>query len=467
MSKLSKFVFSLWEQVWSDCWYLRLFAFAVVWLYCGEDEEHCVLAALPLMCTIGNLHCTWCRAFSFVTYWLVCPRHGLLCASICAVWFPFAPKAKFPMFEVRQGSGRQKEGWCLRWRCRNADMLKAHADVFCSHGMAVDGNCHTLETRSMTTAECEALKAKMNEKVAEQEEFVDKYFAFWNEIKSYMSWSRPQIRVEDAAKTGKCQGTVHVTNGCVKKMLSRRFGNQTGKTYRTKGVVKSGLQRCVQKYTAQLSECFGFAEIGECLLRFFEEVDAKEKEWESAELAVGVLSLEASCRAVALYRAQGKLEPTHTLLCGFKIANVMQGIQKNNTYTGLVNFGSVTCWLNSVLQVLWHSDLLRQWVQYAETLPRRNLQRPFPVTQLKELNGWMGRYEVIAPFELLHFVLTTGRTLALLMRSVMRQNFWRWCMRCQMLQCQAQHSVFVSTMNLCYALTVSLMQRALCNRWWV
>ena len=33
------------------------------------------------------------------------------------------------------------------------------------------------------------------------------------------------------------------------------------------------------------------------------------------------------------------------------------------------------------------------------------MQRPFPSTHLKQLMSWMGRYETIAPFELLHFVL--------------------------------------------------------------
>ena len=48
---------------------------------------------------------------------------------------------------------------------------------------------------------------------------------------------------------------------------------------------------------------------------------------------------------------------------------------------------------------------LPEWLHYAETLERGALQRPFPTSHLKQLNSWMGRYEVVAPFELLHFVL--------------------------------------------------------------
>jgi hypothetical protein len=159
------------------------------------------------------------------------------------------------------------------------------------------------------------------------------------------------------------------------------------------------------KHSADLTKCFGYLEIGECLLRLFEEVDAERLNWQSQELSLGNLSLAAACRAAALHRAQETVEPTHALLEGLKVTHVMQAIKQENTYTGLVNFQSVTCWLNAAWQLLWRSAFLPEWLHYAETLERGALQRPFPTSHLKQLNSWMGGYDAVAPFELLHFVL--------------------------------------------------------------
>ena len=224
-------------------------------------------------------------------------------------------------------------------------------------------------------------------------------------MKSCMAWDRPKIYVEETNDAKLGRDAVDVTNTSLRKMLHRVFKADSGKKYRTAATVKTFLQRCVQKHSADLRKCFGYLEIGECLLRFFEEVAAEKLNWQSQELSVGTLSLAAASRAAALHRAQETLEVTHKVLEGLKVSEIMQAIRQENIYTGLLNCKSVTCWLNAAWQLLYRSAFLPEWLHYAETVERGALQRPFPVSHLKQLNSWMGKYEVVAPFELLHFVL--------------------------------------------------------------
>eukprot|EP00435_Cladocopium_sp_Y103_P046271 s3895_g13.t1 len=312
----------------------------------------------------------------------------------------------FPAVEMRKASGRQKGDVCLRWQCQSPRLLQTHAELFASHGMAVvGGSCHTLETKAMATDEGTALQREIAAAVAAQENFLDKYGALWNKMKVCMSWDYPKIRMEEANDVKLARGTAHVTNAYVQKVLQRHFGADVGKTFRTAATVKSGLHACVEKHSIALAKCFRFLEIGECLLGFFKEVAAERLAWQSKEASLGGLLLEASLRSAALHRAQGTLEPTKDLLEGFKVVNLMQAIRKENTHTGLINFKSSTCWLNASLQLMWHSGILFDWLYYDETVERKEAQRPFPSRELKQLDAWMGRYEVIAPFELLHFVL--------------------------------------------------------------
>ena len=147
----------VWQWVWQNHWFLRMVVFAWLWVCHGQDPEYGFLAAIALFCTIGNLHCSWCRTISFVTCWLGCPSHGIREACICALLVPFAPKP-FPQVEVRKATVRDREIECLRWRCRNTQLPEAHLDLFLSHGMVASAKCHTLEMKTMTTAERKALK---------------------------------------------------------------------------------------------------------------------------------------------------------------------------------------------------------------------------------------------------------------------------------------------------------------------
>ena len=397
--------FLAWQRVWQEYRLVRLMLFVLFWLLCGGHTEYGCLSVVCLLCTLGNLHCSWCKMLSFATCWLVCPSHNATVAAVFAILVPFAPRVVFPMLEIRNSSSRQKEAKCLRWRCRNTEMLITHAELFKGHGMDPGASCHTLETKPLSAEECAALKEQIVAAISTQENFLDKYNILWDRMKTFMTWDRIAIGIERTSDASVGRATVQVQNPVVQQRLERVFRDGTKKMYRSSTIVLSGLQPCVQKYREELGSCYGPLEVGDCLCRFFEEVRENRLVWQSRELGRKSLPLEAACRSVALRRAQERQEPTSELLRDFSIVNVMQAKQGQNTFTGLVNFQSLTCWLNSAVQLLWHSEFVYEWLHYSETVERTSLQRPFPSKEFSQLFKWIGNYEVVAPIELLHFVL--------------------------------------------------------------
>ena len=225
--------------------------------------------------------------------------------------------------------------------------------------------------------------------------------------KILMTWDRMAIRIEGASDAGLGRAIVQTRNVFVQNKLKQHVCKDgTKKMYRSAATVMRSLQTCVNKYNEELSTSYGPEEIGDCLCRLFQEIDCKRLVWQAKEASCKTLSLEAACRAVALQHAQERQEPTSDLLRDFSILNAMQAKEQRNTFTGLVNFRSRTCWLNSAIQLLWHSGFASEWLHYSETVPRTSLQRPFAGKELRQLFNWMGHYEVIAPIELLHFVLS-------------------------------------------------------------
>ena len=95
-------------------------------------------------------------------------------AAVFAMLVPFAPRVVFPMLEIRNSASRQQEAKCLRWRCRNTEMLRTHGELFKGHGMDPSASCHTLETKPLTASECEVLKKQIAAAFSRQENFIDK-----------------------------------------------------------------------------------------------------------------------------------------------------------------------------------------------------------------------------------------------------------------------------------------------------
>ena len=399
--------FSVWQNVWKRHRLVRVVVFALFWLLSGSDMEYGRLSTACILCTLCNLHCTWCRMLSFVTCCLTCPSHTVIAGAFFAVFVPFAPRAAvFPALEIRASGSRQKASKCVRWRCRNRDMLSAHADLFKGHGMDPVADCHTLETKAMDAEECQRHKEEIEAAIGRQENFVDKYKILWDRMRTLMTWDRMGIRIETASDAGLGRATMFTRNPFIQNKLQQHVCTDgSKKVYRSVATVMGSLQTCVNKYNEELLTCYGPEEIGDCLCRLFEEIRCNRLAWQSKEASRKTLPLEAAYRAVALRHAQESQEPTSDLLRDFSILNAMQAKEQRNTFTGLVNFRSRTCWLNSAIQLLWHSGFVSEWLHCSEIVPRTSLQRPFPGKELRQLFNWMGHYEVIAPIELLHFVL--------------------------------------------------------------
>ena len=401
----------VWQNVWKHHRSVRVVAFSLFWLLSGGDREYGCLSTACILCTLCNLHCTWCRMLSFVTCCLACPSHNVTVAACFAMFVPFAPRVVFPQLEIRSSGNKQKAGNCIRWRCRNRDILCSHADLFKGHGMDPEADCHTLETKAMSAEECKRHKDEILAGIGRQEHFVDKYKVLWDGMKNLMTWNRMVIRIEATSDAGLGRATVCTRSAYIQNKMQKHGGTDAmkegsqQKMFRSAATVMGSLQTCVKKYNAELLQSYGPEDIGDCLCRLFEEIHCNRLMWQSQEASRKTLSFAAACRAVALRKAQERQEPTSDLLRDFSIARAMQDKQQRNTFTGLVNFRDRTCWLNSAVQLLWHGDFMSEWLYYSENLPRTPLQRRFPVKEIRQLFNWMGHYEVIAPIEMLHFVL--------------------------------------------------------------
>ena len=78
-------------------------------------------------------------------------------------------------------------------------------------------------------------------------------------------------------------------------------------------------------------------------------------------------------------------------------------------------------------QIKCQVEFVSEWLHYSETLERTSLQRPFPCKELSQHFTWMGNNEVVAPIDLLHFVLDHWQNYATdsLIGSVMPWNFFK------------------------------------------
>lgn len=232
----------VWQRVWQDRRSVRLVLFGLFWLLCGGHAEYGLFSAVCLLCTLANLHCSRCKMLSFATCWLVCPSHNAIVAGVFAMLVPFAPRVVFPMLEIRNSGSRQQEGKCLRWRCRNAEMLRMHRELFKGHGMALNASCHTLETKPLSASECEALKKQIAAAISRQENFIDKYNILWDRMKTFMTWDRMAIGIERTSDASFGRATVQSENRVVQQRLARVFGDGTKKMYRSQPTVMSGTE---------------------------------------------------------------------------------------------------------------------------------------------------------------------------------------------------------------------------------
>ena len=369
----------VWQNVWKHHRSVRVVAFSLFWLLSGGDREYGCLSTACILCTLCNLHCTWCRMLSFVTCCLACPSHNVTVAACFAMFVPFAPRVVFPQLEIRSSGNKQKAGNCVRWRCRNRDMLSSHADLFKGHGMDPEADCHTLETKAMSAEECKRHKDEILAGIGRQEHFVDKYKVLWDGMKTLMTWNRMVIRIEATSDAGLGRATVCTRNAYIQNKMQKHGGTDAmkegsqQKMFRSAAAVMGSLQTCVKKYNAELLQSYGPEEIGDCLCRLFEEIHRNRLMWQSQEASRKTLSFAAACRAVVLRQAQERQEPTSDLLRDFSIAHAMQDKQQRNTFTGLVNFRDRTCWLNSAVQLLWHGGFMSEWLYYSENVPRTPL----------------------------------------------------------------------------------------------
>ena len=219
----------VWQNVWKHHRSVRVVAFSLFWLLSGGDREYGCLSTACILCTLCNLHCTWCRMLSFVTCCLACPSHNVTVAACFAMFVPFAPRVVFPQLEIRSSGNKQKAANYIRWRCRNRDMLCSHADLFKGHGMDPEADCHTLETKAMSAEQCKRHKDEILAGIGRQENFVDKYKVLWDSMKTLMTWNRMVIRIEATSDAGLGRATVCTRSAYIQNKMQKHGGTDAMK----------------------------------------------------------------------------------------------------------------------------------------------------------------------------------------------------------------------------------------------
>ena len=218
--------FCVWQNIWKHHRLVRVVVFSLFWLLSGGDTEYGCLSTMCILCTLCNLHCTWCRIRSFVTCCLACPSHNVTVAACFAMLVPFAPRVVFPALEIRASGSRQKAAKCIRWRCRNRDMLSSR----------------TLETKAMSSEECQRHKEEIESAIGRQDNFVDKYKSLWDRMKILMTWDRMAIRIEGASDACLGRAIVQTRNVFVQNKLKQHVCKDGAKKmYRSAATVMRSL----------------------------------------------------------------------------------------------------------------------------------------------------------------------------------------------------------------------------------
>ena len=89
------------------------------------------------------------------------------------------------------------------------------------------------------------------------------------------------------------------------------------------------------------------------------------------------------------------------MLAGIEVQHLFQALQHKNIFTGFTNFKATTCFLNVVLQLFCHTDVLQVWM---DADPRA---MPGLKNHLADIVKWQGKYECIAPVEVLQCILAS------------------------------------------------------------
>ena len=85
------------------------------------------------------------------------------------------------------------------------------------------------------------------------------------------------------------------------------------------------------------------------------------------------------------------------------VQDLFQSLQLKNTFTGLTNFQQITCFLNVLLQLFCHTDFICTWMD-ADPQALPELKK-----HLADILQWHGKYECIAPVEVLHCIWIPAR----------------------------------------------------------
>lgn len=178
---------------------------------------------------------------------------------------------------------------------------------------------------------------------------------------------------------------------------------------------KATLQSMINEVNGKIAGMDSKIACQEAVKEFFAMLQQTAKQALQREVGKGHIDFEASKRSALLHAAKAKGALLHDMVADLLITQLLEPLASSNTFTGFRNFNQCSCYMNVLLQLFCQTDFL------AEYLQGQGCRDPLLKRYLNDVLHLHGRYECIAPFEVLEHVLTC------LASKTMQWRFWNSC----------------------------------------
>ena len=249
-----------------------------------------------------------------------------------------------------------------------------------------------------------ALLQESNKKLYHLTSFREKFLALHGLWLPYLKIDFPDITMEDhPSDSGSSRASVDSQSRAVlqavavieRKAVQKRWHVVTAFTDRKL------LKPEKDKINLALRQAKTVAERAKITLEFFAKMQTGALKLRQLSLAQSSQNLDSSSRKAAFLQAKDCISVMHPIMQGVTLQDMMTLPQQKNAYTGFYNFNATTGYINVVLQMLCHCPEIRLLVEdLAASGPTDN--RKTLAKHLWAIMQWHGKYESVAPLELVH-----------------------------------------------------------------
>ena len=363
-------------------------------LACNDVPEARLTCTFACCLQILNLHCGSafaCFLLSSSLYMVMLQSWTV--AVFMGLCFPIAgKKASMPTPELRRHKATGTAS--VRWRFESKSVLQEHKTLFQQHGMPEEcARRHMLETTGMPLAEAENMLRRLKETISRDDSFLARYIACYDIMKASL--------MEAVGKRfPKVELVTHRTDPMLACPRWRDRSSSAADGRSGEMTHKATLQSMINEVNAKIAGMDSKTACQEAVKEFFALHKQIAKQILQREVGKGHIDFEASKRSALLHAAKEKGALLHDMVADLQITQLLEPLASSNTFTGFMNFNQCSCYMNVLLQLFCQTDFLAEYLQ-GQGGRDQLLKRC-----LKDVLHLHGRYECIAPFEVLEHVLT-------------------------------------------------------------